>query len=348
MNNPGSAGGSPASNIPNLDLNPKTGSKSWWKECFALQLKILTLSASSEDFESLKMRHVPWGLIWVWLAGIGRAWDNPTDEMIIRVGLPSILYVFALSFFLWVFIAPLGPRNWRYGRVLALVTMTALPGLLYAVPFEMMLPPDDAITANSFLLVLVATWRVAMLACFLFRSSGLTKVSSVVALCLPLSVVMVGLMVFDRLERTFAVMGGFRYVVRINEDDTRPVERDGEPFPGKLKPIETRGKRKHLVYKESDFRLHIQLIDDLNSASGKKVKRGYEPPPGFKEIPWDDPEYLPPNPVIAVARILGKVSLFAAPVMFLYYLWEVFRQFGMWLKRKRAPKVSEGNSEAQV
>lgn len=283
----------------------------WLETCFSLQFRVLTFRATADELFNLGWKHVPFGLFWALLAGIGRAWDNPNANIIFRSGAPSVLYVFVLSIFLWLFIAPLRPERWRISRVIAFVSLTALPGVLYAVPFEMITSPDDAIVANGILLLIVASWRVALLSFFLWKSK-LSVWGTATAVCLPLSIIILGLVMTDRLEKTVAVMGGFRYFVVENETLAKPYldEQNKKPnfSAGTYDKIQTRGAQgKHTVYREFS-----------HGAANNTMRT--DVPPGMREIGWDDPEYMPPTPVIAVARALNMASTFAAPIFGVVYV----------------------------
>lgn len=294
----------------------------WLKACCSLQWRILTFRASEDELFNLGWRHVPFGLFWALLAGVGRAWDNPTANKFFHSGLPSVIYVVVLSLFLWIFISPLRPERWRFSRVCAFVSLTALPGILYAVPFEMMMSSDDAIVANGILLLIVASWRVALLTSFLWRAR-LSRLCTITAVCLPLSIIILGLVATDRLEKTFAVMGGFRYLVVENETLAKPYLDAQRKLPnfsaGSAAKIQTRGaKGKHTVYKEYSH----------------SVSAGTDVPAGMRQVTWDDPEYLPPTPVIAVARALTWVSLVGAPIFGLIYAIICIRNLVNWIRQK--------------
>ena len=282
----------------------------WLKDCFRLQFRVLSFRATADELFNLGWKHLPFGLFWALLAGIGRAWDNQYAPALLRTGAPSVLYVFVLSFFLWLFIMPLKSAQWRISRVLAFVGLTALPGVLYAVPLEMMLPPDDAATGNEILLLIVASWRVALLTYFTALSK-LSRWAAATAVCLPLSIIIIGLAVTDQLTKTFAVMGGFRYFIVENESLAKPYLEEQAKNPsfasGTYNKLETRGsKGKHIVYREWS---HGGATNTVGPA-----------PPGLREVTWDDPEYMPPTPVIAVARTLNIASMIAAPFFGIVYL----------------------------
>lgn len=97
---------------------------------------LLTFRLSLEDFLRLDNRHLYFGLLATWLAGIGRYWDHPNAHILQYAGLGSLCYVVVLSLFLFGLVATLKPDNWHYKRVLTFVTLTSPPALLYAIPVE--------------------------------------------------------------------------------------------------------------------------------------------------------------------------------------------------------------------
>jgi hypothetical protein len=271
------------------------------RDCLNMQWKILSFTASRDDLLSLNRSHLVWGLVWAWVAGIGRAWDNGLANVVMRSGLPSVAYVFVLSAFLFLFIIPLRPHNWSYKRLLTFISLTALPGVMYAIPLEMMLPPTAAADGNGLLLLIVATWRVAMLGFFLGKTTDFDRLRSAVALLLPLSIVVNVLIMTEQFEKTFAVMGGIRYLVKTGENVT-PKQLQDDAY-NHLEPLkDTTGRAKGTVYR------YFYM-----GGSGTV-------PAGYREIQWDDADYLPPSLLMSVLRPLGKISQYAAPVLMLLYV----------------------------
>lgn len=304
--------------------------------CARMQWKILTLTASREDLLSLGDDHLSWGMVWVWLAGIGRTWDNADAHIFLKTGLPSVMYVLALAFFLWIFIGCLRPRNWTYKRLVTFIAMTGMPGLLYAIPLEMMLPPAAAADGNSLLLLLVAVWRVLMLGSFLSKTADLSLVRSLVALFLPLTAIIVLLIGLDRFEKTFGVMGGIRYMIK-----------DEHALP---KDAVNRGKPKEPVpaYRFGE----PQPYPDLSGRAKAPVYRtmDYGPvPTGYREVAWDDPDYMPPTLMLAVLRPLGNISMAAFPILLLLYVvLIVYSWFAPKTKVKGETADSVAGAEAKL
>ena len=90
--------------------------------------RILTFRADLGDYRALDHRYLALGLACTWLVGVGRYWDNPWVELFQRIGLGSLVYVFALSALLWVIGLGIKPEQWSYFNLLVFVTLTASPG----------------------------------------------------------------------------------------------------------------------------------------------------------------------------------------------------------------------------
>lgn len=148
------------------------------------------------------------GLIFTWIAGIGRYWDHPNAELWQYLGLGSIAYIFVLAFIIWVLIYPIRKGPWSYKSVLTFIALTSPLAWLYAVPVERFLDVNTAITANVLFLIIVAFWRVGLLFQFL-KSYGRfsNRVVLVIAL-LPLTLIIVALAWLNLEQAVFEVMAG--------------------------------------------------------------------------------------------------------------------------------------------
>ena len=173
-------------------------------------VRILTFRADTRDYECLDPRYLVLGLAFTWLVGIGRYWDHPRVEGLQRLGLGSVAYVFALSALLWLVGLGIKPARWGYLNVLTFVTLTAPPGLLYAIPVERFLSPEAARTVNLAFLAVVATWRVSLYATYLRRYAVLPVGPLVVQLLLPLTFIVTALAALNLEQAVFEVMGGVR------------------------------------------------------------------------------------------------------------------------------------------
>jgi hypothetical protein len=115
---------------------------------FRTAARLLTFRITQKEFLELGGRHLVFGLVCAWLAGMGRYWDDPGAHLLQRLGAGSVIYVFALSFFLWLLIWPLRPQNWSYRNVAA---------ILYAIPVERWFTLRAATNINILFLAVVAT-----------------------------------------------------------------------------------------------------------------------------------------------------------------------------------------------
>lgn len=162
------------------------------------------------------------GLLFTWLAGIGRYWDNPRAHRWQHIGLGSLIYVFVLAFVIWAMLIALKPKNWSYLNVLLFVTLTSPPAILYAIPVERFMSRQAAVSANVWFLGVVAIWRLALYAVFLRRTARLSVMAVIVGTLLPISIIIVTLAILNLEHVVFNIMGGIR-------EDERSVN-DGAYF----------------------------------------------------------------------------------------------------------------------
>ena len=139
---------------------------------------------------------------------MGRYWDNPRVGIIQHLGVGSIVYIFALSFFLWLLVWPLRPQHWSYQRVLTFVSLVSLPALIYAIPVEKVFSLETANSINVWFLALVALWRVALLGFFLKRLAGLRPFPLAVVTLLPLVLIVFTLAQLNLEKVVMDLMGG--------------------------------------------------------------------------------------------------------------------------------------------
>jgi hypothetical protein len=172
--------------------------------------RLLTFRLSQDDFLRLDSRHLRFGLLATWLAGIGRYWDHPDAHPLQYAGLGSLFYVLLLSAFLWALVAPLKPDNWRIDRVLTFVSLTSPPALLYAIPVERFMTLEAAQTTNFWFLAIVALWRVALLFFFFRRVAQLGPGLTFVAALLPLALIVLALAALNLEHAVFEIMAGKR------------------------------------------------------------------------------------------------------------------------------------------
>jgi hypothetical protein len=67
---------------------------------FRTVARLLTFRLTQKEFLELGGMHLVFGLLCAWLAGMGRYWDDPGAHLLQRLGVGSVIYVFALSFLL--------------------------------------------------------------------------------------------------------------------------------------------------------------------------------------------------------------------------------------------------------
>ncbi|MEM7502686.1 MAG: hypothetical protein AAF417_11610 [Pseudomonadota bacterium] len=180
------------------------------------EIRFLTFQSVSSDVHQQWRRYLVFGLLFAWLAGIGRYWDNPRADLWQYLGLGSVIYVFVLSGIIYALVAPLRPANWSYRNVLVFVSLTSPPAILYAIPVERFLSIDVAIAANGWFLAVVAAWRVALLVRFLRVVGRMSYSSVLVGTMLPLTLIVITLSMLNLEHVVFELMSG------ISPDDRSP------------------------------------------------------------------------------------------------------------------------------
>lgn len=110
---------------------------------------------------------------------MGRYWDDPGAGILQHLGAGSVVYVFCLSFVLWVVVYPLRPKNWSYFHILTFISLVSPPAMLYAIPVEQFMSLAKASELNMWFLLMVATWRVALLLFFLARFAAMSATARV-------------------------------------------------------------------------------------------------------------------------------------------------------------------------
>jgi len=178
------------------------------REAILTELKFLAFRPVKPNLNNYGNYYLGIGLITAWLAGVGRYWDNPRAELWQYYGLGSVAYVFVLAFILWLLIKPLRPENWDYRSVLIFVGMTSPPAIFYAIPVEMFLTLSTAQTMNVWFLLIVASWRVALLFLYLKRSARLTGATIIIAALLPLAIIVTSLTLLNPEHVVFKIMAG--------------------------------------------------------------------------------------------------------------------------------------------
>jgi len=169
--------------------------------------KIITFRASTDELQTLNVRHLLLGLTCTWVVGIGRWWEDPRAGLLQHLGVGSVAYVFVLASFLWLILWPLNPPRLSYINLLIFISLTSPPGILYALPVRHGLELDTAQTVRLAMLGVVAIWRVALLAFYLRRGTGLSESKTTLGTVFPLAVIVFTLTVLNLDKVVFNIMG---------------------------------------------------------------------------------------------------------------------------------------------
>jgi hypothetical protein len=168
------------------------------------------LRFGENDLANLGRRHLVYGLLVTWAAGIGRYWDHPDPYLLQSLGLGSLAVMCGLVLLLYLMLLPLRPARWSLVHLLTFVSLTALPALLYAIPIERFMSLGHARTVNLGFLGAVALWRVILLGRYLKKWTDLSGALLGASLLLPLAIVIAGLTVLNLEQAVFDVMSGLR------------------------------------------------------------------------------------------------------------------------------------------
>lgn len=171
--------------------------------------RLLVFKTTNEEVRNLNLKHVGLGLLFTWLVGMGRWWEDPHAGMLQHLGAGSVIYVFILSFFLWLVLWPIAPSHWSLANVLAFVSLTSPPAILYAIPVREGLELHAAQSVRLWMLAIVAGWRVALLA-FYLRRIGFESGKGIIALFFPLTLIIFTLTALNLEKVVFDFMGGIR------------------------------------------------------------------------------------------------------------------------------------------
>lgn len=170
--------------------------------------RLLTFRKAHIDLAENKYSFLFFSIFATWVAGVGRYWDHPNAFWWQYAGLGSVVYVGVLSILLWLIVLPLRPRKWSFIGVYIFVGLTAPPAWLYAVPVERFMSLEAAALTNMIFLLIVASWRVALYGVYLKRAAGLSGLSLLSALFLPLAAIVSALAFLNLEHAVFEIMGG--------------------------------------------------------------------------------------------------------------------------------------------
>jgi len=141
---------------------------------------------------------------------MGRYWDDPGASLLQHLGLGSVIYIFALSLFIWLILLPFKIENWRYFTVLTFISLTSFPAIFYAIPVEKFLTIETANIINVWFLAIVALWRLVLLFVFLKRFTGLNFGNILTVTLLPICLIISVLTMLNLHRVVFNIMGGVR------------------------------------------------------------------------------------------------------------------------------------------
>jgi hypothetical protein len=172
--------------------------------------RLLTFRLSRDGFRSFDRNHLIVGLVFTWLVGMGRWWDDPGANLLQHLGVGSVVYVFVLAGLLWLVVRPFSPDDWSFRHVLTFVALTSPPAILYAIRVERFTELSTAREINVWFLATVAAWRVALLLFYLRRSARLTIMAVILSALLPIMAIIATLTVLNLERAVFDIMGGLR------------------------------------------------------------------------------------------------------------------------------------------
>lgn len=175
---------------------------------FSLLAKLLSFRASRFELLADNAKYLYFGLLTTWLVGVGRFWENTSAPFYLHLGVGSVIYVPILAGLLFWIVRPFKPDDWTYRRVLTFVAMTSPPGLLYAIPIQMLWGVERANLIHLEFLSIVAAWRVALLFFFLGRFAKLNWLIRSICSLLPLTAIITGLTVLNLEKVVFNFMSG--------------------------------------------------------------------------------------------------------------------------------------------
>lgn len=185
--------------------------------------RVLAFRFDARDVEEFDWTHLAVGLFFTWLAGMGRYWDNPRAVPLQHLGVGSVIYVFVLATYLFLFVWPLSPERWSFRKLLTFVTLTSPPALLYAIPVERWMSLEAAQSVNLWFLAAVAVWRVALYSLYLRRWCLLTGWVQACATLLPLALIVAALTFLNLEHVVFNMMAGNEWSDPSPADDTYGV-----------------------------------------------------------------------------------------------------------------------------
>ena len=98
--------------------------------------KLLFFQISRPDILAFNQTDLIVGLVFTWVVGVGRYWDDPKANILQQLGLGSLDYIVLLALFIWALLKPFYIKDWSLKNLLTFISLTSAPALLYAIPVE--------------------------------------------------------------------------------------------------------------------------------------------------------------------------------------------------------------------
>lgn len=173
-------------------------------------VQLLGFKSSRPQLLRFNNGHLAAGILGTWIVGMGRYWDDPDAEFLQHLGAGSVIYIFAMSLFIWLIVKPYFVKEWKYKTVLTFVSLTSFPAILYAIPVERFMSVEVAAQMNVWFLLVVAAWRLGLLFFFLKVFTKLPWGYIITAALLPICVIVITLSILNLEHVVFNIMGGIR------------------------------------------------------------------------------------------------------------------------------------------
>ncbi len=172
--------------------------------------RLLFFRITREEILSFQWKHFVGGLLGTWIVGMGRYWDDPGALILQKFGLGSVMYIFVLSFLIWLIIKPFNIQKWNYFLVLTFVSLTSFPAIFYAIPVEKFISIQSANVINVGFLAVVAAWRLGLLFFFIKKATTLSDGIIMTVTLLPICLIITALTVLNLHRVVFDLMAGRR------------------------------------------------------------------------------------------------------------------------------------------
>lgn len=173
-------------------------------------IKLLTFKLTREEMLQFENKHLIAGIIGTWVVGMGRYWDDKTSSLIQNLGLGSVIYIFALSAFIWLILKPFFIDDWSYKIVLTFISLTSFPAVFYAIPVERFFSLSTANSMNVWFLGIVAIWRLCLLYSFLKHFTKLSGGNIFTVTFMPICLIISVLTALNLHNVVFEIMSGIR------------------------------------------------------------------------------------------------------------------------------------------